>query len=219
MIENVIFDLDGTLLDTIGDIRQALNETLVSFGFSPITSAHAVASIGHGSDHLIKQSLGSAQLEGERLREFKSMYYERQLRYQLERTKPFQDIVAMLEELRRRGIRAFVFTNKPHAIAVKLIDVKFGNLILETVGQQDAFPPKPDITALRNLATKRGIIPEKTFFVGDSLVDIATGRAAGMPTVAVTWGYVAANTLLNERPDYLIETPRQLLDIAARVGA
>ena len=213
MIENVIFDLDGTLLDTIEDIRRALNETLADFSLPSIDRSYAIASIGHGTEHLIKRALRDVRLDENDMETFKRKYMKLQLGYQLDRTIPFDGIRDLLSRLHDIGVRMFVYTNKPHAIASELITARFGMLITETLGQLGQARPKPDIAALTAMMKRHSIQGDATLFVGDSRVDIETGRAAGMKTAVVSWGYVPREVLANDSPDFLVDLPEQILKI------
>jgi len=218
MIENVIFDLDGTLLDTIEDIRRALNETLADFSLPPIDKDYAIASIGHGTEHLIKRALCEARLSESEMEIFKRKYMKLQLGYQLDRAQPFDGIPDLLSRLSRIGVRLFVYTNKPHEIARELVTVRFGTLITETLGQLGHARPKPDITSLSDMMNRQSIESDTTLFVGDSLVDIETGRAAGMKTAVVSWGYVKRDILEKGHPDFIVDAPIDIFKIVAASG-
>ncbi len=218
MIRNVIFDLDGTLLDTINDIAKALNETLVSFELPPVSLYEVTSFIGDGSDMLIKRALKGDRLEAVTLLKFKKQYLSLQLTYQLERTKPFSGILTLIHSLRNQNIRLFVFSNKPHDFVVKLIEARFPNLFTAVLGQKDQAMPKPDITAFTHFAKQHQIFSGTSLFVGDSLVDITTAQNLAMNCVAVTWGYVAKETLINAKPTFVCDTTEELLTIVQKLN-
>jgi len=218
MIKNVIFDLDGTLLDTIKDIGRALNETLVAYNITPITIEEVTNFIGNGTDLLIARALKGQTLSGAIYEKFKRFYLDLQLGYQLERTQPFPGIATMLKHLASHGIHLFVFSNKPHDFATRLIEDRFPGLFTAVLGQKPGAAPKPDLTEYQKMADEFNIYPDESLFVGDSLVDIETGRVIGMRVAALSWGYVSRAKLVKGKPDFIVDSARQLRDIVLAIN-
>ena len=218
MIKNIVFDLDGTLLDTIRDIARALNETLIKYKLAPITVEETTSFIGNGSDLLINRALKGVTLSPDVYQQFKQYYLDLQLGYQLANTEPFPGVMTMVRHLKQSGIRLFVFSNKPHDFATRLIDERFPNLFTATLGQKPGFAPKPDLTQYNLLTKEHDIDPKLSLFVGDSVVDIETAKTIGMPVVAVSWGYVGRKKLIDAKPDFLADSPRQLRDIVLAIN-
>jgi phosphoglycolate phosphatase len=218
MINNIVFDLDGTLLDTIKDIGRALNETLVAYHLPSVTIEEVTNFIGNGTDLLISRALKGKRLPQDVYGRFKQAYLDLQLVYQLERTKPFEDIDTVLKQLVSTGIRLFVFSNKPHDFAQRLINSRFPQLFTQVLGQKPGVAPKPDLSEYQKMASEFNIVADKSLFVGDSIVDIETGRAIGMRVAAVSWGYVPRQKLLEGQPDFIIDEARQLRDIVLAIN-
>ena len=213
MIRNIIFDLDGTLLDTASDIHQALNDTFIHFNMPKISKEKTIAGLGHGTDHLLGYVWPMPTIDAQLLKQYKSVYLKKQLVYQLKNAHPFQGIEPLLATLKSLHIRCFILTNKPHQVAVEIVNKHLNGYIAKTLGQIDGVMVKPDIKALQQLMNEYQIQPNETLFVGDSTVDIITGKNASMKTVAVSWGYNELEQLINEKPDYLIDQPLQLVEI------
>jgi phosphoglycolate phosphatase len=213
MIKNVVFDLDGTLLDTIKEITQALNETLVDFALPPITLAEGESFLGHGTEYLLNQALKGTKLDPDAYERFKAAYMKRQIAHQLKATRPFRGVPTLLRNLSHRGVRLFVYSNKPHDFAVTLTKTIFGDVFASVVGQKPGFAPKPNVDSFIPYLKDFGIEPKEALYVGDSLVDIDTARALGMKAVSVAWGYVARERLIDASPEFLIDQPLELLDI------
>lgn len=218
MIKNIVFDLDGTLLDTIGDIGRALNETLSAYHLPTVTIDEVTNFIGNGTDLLISRALKGSKLSQEVYDKFKKDYLDLQLVYQLERTRPFTDVDTVLKHLVSTGVRLFVFSNKPHDFATRLIESRFPGLFTHVLGQKPGVAPKPDLSEYQKMAASYEIVPSESFFVGDSIVDIDTGRVIGMRVAAVSWGYVAREKLVQARPDFIIDEARQLRDIVLAIN-
>ncbi|MFA5235272.1 MAG: HAD family hydrolase [Bacilli bacterium] len=211
MIKNLVFDLDGTLLDTIEEITKALNETLIDFSLPEITVAEGKSFLGHGTEHLLRHALKGAILDQETYQSFKDAYMKRQIVYQLEATRPFPGVLALINDLINRGMRLFVYSNKPHPFAVKLIEARFPGAFEAVIGQQPGHAPKPNVAPFLPILEKYGVDPQTSVYVGDSLVDIKTAAALGMRAAAVTWGYVPRERLLEAQPAFIIDRPGQLL--------
>ncbi len=214
MIKNFVFDLDGTLLDTIKEITRALNDTLFDFHLPTITVAEGKSFLGHGTEYLLSHALKGAVLDAAPYQRFKAAYMERQIAYQLEDTKPFHGVSSLLEGLRQRKARLFVYSNKPHDFAVKLIDAIFPGVFLAVVGQKPGCAPKPNVEPFLPYLEAFSVDPKASVYIGDSLVDVETARALKMRAISVAWGYVPRERLVEGRPDFLIDEPRQLLSLA-----
>ncbi|HAK05167.1 MAG TPA: hypothetical protein DCM23_00485 [Firmicutes bacterium] len=218
MIKNVIFDLDGTLLDSINDIAKALNDVLVMFNLPTISNMEAISFIGNGTDLLIKRALKGKNLSTSDYQTFKTLYMDRQIKFQLANTKPFQGINELLHSLKQSDVRLFVYSNKPHEFAELLIEACFPHLFSGTLGQIPGAEPKPDVTTFIAFMNEHKIMAFESLFVGDSLVDIVTARNANIPVASVGWGYVSSNLLRAGKPDYLVNHPIELLNIVTSNG-
>ena len=216
-IEGVIFDLDGTLADTLPDLTDAVNAGMVHLGL-PLRSASEVRRwVGDGMPSLCARALaGSAEPDDEnpsdevmRLVKVVSGYYEE---HRLDRTVPYEGIPELLDSLVARNLPVAVLSNKPHEHTVPLVEALFGRWPWSAVeGSGAGRPKKPDPAVVGTILERMALPAGQVMLVGDSAVDVATGRNAGLVTTAVTWGFRDRDELLATGPDHVIDRPGQLL--------
>lgn len=218
MIKAVIFDLDGTLLDTLDDLADAANAMLAARGHPPHPVSAYRRFVGDGmatlvqrahppGTHLDEQELGTA------LRSYQEAYARRWDH----KTRPYPGIEGLLGALVEQGIGIAVVSNKGHAYTRPCIDHFFPDLPWGAVyGQRDGIPRKPHPAGALDAACDLGVAPEACAFVGDSGVDMQTGTAAGMVTVGVLWGFREAEELQAGGARHLIAQPAELLDLISR---
>jgi len=213
MIQAVIFDLDGTLADTIGDIGAAVNSLLAERGY-PI---HGIAvykrMVGNGFANLMRRALPENVVADEPL--FSALAREASARYAaraLETTKPFDGIPGLLEALTDRGLRCAVLSNKPDAMTKSMVAALFpSTTFVAVLGDRPNVPRKPDPAEALAIAASSGIPAERWAFVGDSGVDMATGAAAGMLPLGASWGYRSIDELLANGAAGILHAPLDLL--------
>lgn len=187
MIKAVLFDLDGTLLDTIGDIRFHVNNMLRRFAYPEISPEQAKAYVGNGARKLIERVLPQGV---ENFEECYRDYIERFSQSEQANTKPFDGETEFLLRMKARGLKLAVVTNKPQAATEGCIAKFFPDGLFDFVaGDSGAFPCKPDPSLARFAALSMRIAPAECAFVGDAETDVLTAKNAGMFGVAVLWGY------------------------------
>lgn len=187
----VIFDLDGTLLDTVADLGEAVNHALVKRGFPIFTPEEYTHKVGHGVRNLVTVSLpedlqGDEALIDECLADFKAWYTSHIDVY----THPYPGMQQLLRDLHSRGIKLAVASNKFQSGTEYLVDKFFGDVTFVAIlGNREGYPLKPDPgiveECLRNAAVQRS----EAILVGDSLTDMKTAENGGIPGIAVAWGY------------------------------
>ncbi len=213
MIKGAIFDLDGTLLNTLESIAKAGNTLLQSFGYPPAPVKQYGIFAGDGADVLVERALlysGDTNLS--KAEEAKARYREIFPEFCSYQVKPYEGILEMLGELKKQNIRLAICTNKPHASAVRLAKEYFGeDCFTDVLGQQDGFPKKPDPAGLLKIASDWGIAPSECVYLGDSDVDMKTGKSAGCLTVGVLWGFRDEEELMANGADRVISHPDELL--------
>ena len=186
--EAVIFDLDGTLTDTLEDLKNSVNFALRHFGFPERSLEEVKSFVGNGVKRLIDLSVPentSEEVSAECLSVFKAHYKENSL----VKTKPYDGIIPMLERLKKEGIKTAVVTNKMQEAAVDIVNLFFSGLIDVTVGQVDGVAQKPQPDGIYYALEKLCVSKENAVYVGDSEVDCLTARNAGIPCIGVSWGF------------------------------
>ncbi|MBQ2062365.1 MAG: HAD-IA family hydrolase [Oscillospiraceae bacterium] len=205
----VLFDLDGTLLDTLGDIGGTLNHVLVENGYRPHTMAEYRHLVGNGARRLTKDALPDDTPEDEVERIF-LLYRDYYRDHPCSVTVPYAGAEELLEQLHSRGISAAVVSNKPEPTARKLIDRFFPGVL--AVGDDGVHPRKPAPDNVYRALEQLGVAPEQALYVGDSEVDAATAKNAGMDAAIVGWGYRDRDFLLAHGASEVVDTFDRLLE-------
>lgn len=208
----VLFDLDGTVADTLETIAAVLNEGLAVIG----EPTHAVAAVkdmvGEGVSVLCAKALAGDRQHRlpELLREVREAYRRDPMRH----CRLYPGVRTLLDDLRAQGARLAILSNKPHELTVATVAGLGIALHFEQVlGHREEFPHKPDPTSARWLLAQLGVRPEQTLYVGDTAIDVATARQAALTSVAVTWGFRSRAELIACAPDHLVDHPAEVLPI------
>lgn len=208
----VIFDLDGTLLNTLGDLRAATNHALEVRGLPPHSMEEIRQFIGNGIRLLICRAMPEGTPEAEidaALDDFKA-YYAAHIH---DRTVPYDGIPQLLTALKKRGIKVAVLSNKIDSASQQLIEYFFPGKTDVVFGEHVGVPRKPDPTSCRMVMQQLGVQPEQVLYVGDSGTDMQTAKNAGLYAVGVTWGFRSKEVLLKYGADVLVHRPEQILQI------
>ena len=210
--DTFVFDLDGTLLDTLPDLVVLTNAVLLECGFPERTSAEVLSYVGNGVKALMYQAVpqdaGEEAVEAA-MRRWKELYPQ----YGYRLTKAYEGIPETVAELKRRGARLGVLSNKFDAGVQEVVGAYLPGLFAVAHGESADIPRKPDPTGLLRTIEELGSAPERTVYVGDSTGDVAVARNAGTYAVGVTWGYHEAERLHAAAADLVIDDPRALLDL------
>ena len=215
-----IFDLDGTLTDTLESLEYSVRATLREMGLQEITKEQCRRFVGDGARVLMERALLAAgEKDYGRLEESLGIYrriFDENCTYHV---TPYDGITEMLGDLRAMGIRLAVLSNKPHGQAVDVVRQIFGEGVFDFVqGQSEELPRKPDPAGVLYLLDKMGVKKEDCVYVGDSEVDVATARAAGVTELAVTWGVRSRQVLEEAGATVLIDHPGELVDFLRSRG-
>lgn len=212
-IKAILFDLDGTLADTIRDIGGAVNRVLRAHGFAEHPVEAYKIMVGNGFAMLMKRALPPKVAEDEKL--FAALTEEASDEYSrnaFATTEPFPGMRALLGELEKRGISIAVLSNKPDGLTRLIIEAIFPDAkFMEVRGDKPGRPRKPDPTAALEIADLSGIPPGQWAFVGDSGVDMETARASGMLPIGVSWGYRSRDELTGHGAFAIIDKPLDLV--------
>ena len=210
MYQTVIFDLDGTLLDTIGDLADAANWVCRERGWPEHTEKEIMAMVGHGIPNLISQfspeEFRSPEEVAATLPQF-SAYYGA---HNMDRTCPYEGIPELLAKLKSAGAHLAVFSNKADGFSRVIVEHYFPGVFDVVRGKAEGLPVKPDPAGTRLVLEALGADTASALFVGDSNVDIRTGHNVGMAACGVSWGFRPRQTLEEAGADFIADTLEQL---------
>lgn len=213
MFKAVIFDLDGTLLNSLIDIMDSVNFVLEEYNL-PIHSLDEYKMfIGNGIEVLAKKSLKDnfSKVNFDKfLQRVRTIYSQRQI----EKTKPYDGIIDMLVKLNKQGIKIAVLSNKPNEFTQLVVSNFFNNIKFDIIlGSRENIPIKPNPQAVNEIIDFLKIEKENVVFVGDTSTDILTAKNANIKSIGVSWGFRTVDELKKSGADYIIDKPNQLFSI------
>lgn len=212
--KGIIFDLDGTLLDTIEDLGRSVNCVLAHYQLPEYPMAAYKKMVGNGMQNLLLSSIPEGQSERIDFEQAFEMFRTIYSRQYMTATKPYEGIPELVSWLVDRGIQLGVNSNKRDDYSQALIKKYFAGVpFVRVYGEQDRFARKPDPSAALDIASAMGEQPEHILYIGDSEVDIMTGKNAGMDTVAVLWGFRSQPELEANQPVYFAAKPKNIRDL------
>ena len=210
-----IFDLDGTLADTLESMSVSANQVIKPLGYAPLPTENFRYYAGDGAKTLIERVLRDAG--DKKLEHFEEVYrayseiFDKDCTYKV---IVFDGMRETLEKLKTMGIKLAVLSNKPHAQTKKVISSLFGDDLFDWVqGQQEGIEKKPDPSGALKIARAFGVNPEECMYIGDTNVDMMTGNRAGMFTVGVLWGFRTRQELMDNHAHALAEKPENLISL------
>ena len=213
----ILFDMDGTVLDTLCDLNAAVNRALAEFGYSPQTPDETRRYVGNGSRRLLELSVpaGTAGETVERMLAWYLPYYNAHAN---DATRPYDGIPELLAALRDAGIPLAVVSNKPDRTVRELSAIHFPGLLEVAVGENEAggVRRKPWPDTLLTAADALGVEAEDCLYVGDSEVDVLTSARAGMDCASVLWGFRSREELQAAGAKMLFETPEELEEFSLK---
>jgi len=212
MYKAVVFDLDGTLLDTLDDLTSAVNHALTAFAYPERTREEVKGFIGNGVRLLMQRAVG---VEDERFEEIFSAFKSYYAVHCADATKPYTGIEELLSALKKRGVKTAVLSNKSDAAVKTLAKAYFPNAFSAAVGENEAIgirkKPAPD--ALYKVMEGLGVNAAETVYIGDSEVDIQTAANAGVACVSVTWGFKDEAFLRENGGKLFARTPMEIMQV------
>ncbi len=216
MIKLLMFDLDGTLADTLPSIQHAMELAMGHYGYKIPTLEETAAALGSGARELLKRLVPEDVANDDaRIDEFLDYYNKMYEITYMEADHCYDGMAESVIELKKRGYTIAVLSNKQDNYVVNMIANLFEDGIVSIAQGQTDLPTKPDPTVPLMIAKKLGFEPSETAFIGDSDVDVKTGKNSGMVTVACSWGFRSREQLEACEPEHLIDRPIELLDIFA----
>lgn len=206
----IIFDMDGTILNTITDITNSVNYTFNHFNLSTVNQTMVKKALGNGGERLIKDLLIGIKVKN--VDEIIKYYLEYYTKNNNVYTKPYDNIVKLLKEL-KPDYKLAVVSNKSDHLVKSLNEDLFSGLFDFAIGEKDGLAIKPDPAMINHTLNELSISKEEAIFIGDSEVDILTGKNANLPVIAVTWGFRSKNELIKYEPDYIVDEVLEILDV------
>ena len=211
----VIFDLDGTLLYTLEDLKNSVNFALKESGFSQRSLDEVRQFVGNGIENLMRKAVPDNITE----EEFKACFESFKGHYKIhseDNTKEYEGITDALKVLKNDGYLIAVVSNKADFAVKTLCDKYFQGLLNVAFGEREGIKRKPCPDSVNEVAKILGVSKENCYYVGDSEVDVKTAHNAGIKCIACTWGFREKSVLENENPEYIADSPEEILRI---VGA
>ena len=212
MKKTVIFDLDGTLLDSIEDIASSMNKVLESLQLPTHKIEDYKHFVGGGVDILVENALSnqSKEIKDEVIKRFK-IEYDGKLH---SKTLPYDGIYELLDELKKLDINLAVLSNKPHEFTVSYVNHFFKNYNFKEVhGQKKDVPKKPDPKAALDIVKCLDSSCENTYFIGDTKIDMQTAKNANMTAIGVLWGFRDEKELKEHGADFIVKEPLEIINI------
>ena len=211
-----IFDLDGTLLDTLCDLRDSVNFALSKNGLPERTTEEIRSFVGNGIRLLIERSVPEntdAELTDKCFDDFKAHYKDNSANL----TKAYDGINELLYELKSSGIRLAVVSNKADFAVKALVEKYFHDVFDSAIGEKEGVKRKPAPDTVFAVINELNVNKNEVIYIGDSEVDIETAKNADIPCICVTWGFRDKDVLEKLCPEYIIDSPKKILDIIFKV--
>jgi phosphoglycolate phosphatase len=216
MINTVIFDLDGTLLNSLDDICDSINETLIKYGYPTRTLEEVKSFVGNGALALVKKALPNtidSNKQAHTINDFLKSYQDHYKNNLQNKTKPYDGIDNLLKELSNKGYKLAVVSNKSDDGVKALCKDYFNTYIKTAIGESIHTPKKPAKEGVLQALKELNSSLEEAIYVGDSEVDVLTAHNANLPCVGVTWGFRSKEVLLQYDATYIIDEPSELIKI------
>ena len=208
----VIFDLDGTLLDTIKDIADSMNSVLLKYGLPTHSTEAYKLFVGDGSLNLAIRSASGAQDTGLTFTQLEAEYRAEYLKRQADYTAPYSGITELLSTLVRRGVKIAVLSNKSHIATLEVMAHFFPDIEFDVIiGQRSGYPIKPDPAGVLEILDILGLSSEDALYIGDTGTDMQTAKAAGVRAVGALWGFRDKKELEENGADVFARHPLDVL--------
>jgi len=210
----LLFDLDGTLLDTIEDLRDSMNAALASLGCAPRSVEECKLFVGDGLRNFALRALPEGRRDEQSVARCMEAMRRRYAEHWADKTRPYEGVPELLEELTRRGLPMAVLSNKPDDFTRLMVARLLPKWRFAAVhGEQPGTPRKPDPAAALRIAADLGLRPERILYLGDTDTDMRTAVAAGMFPVGALWGFRGAGELIDNGARELISRPTDVLGL------
>lgn len=213
MVKAVLFDLDGTLADSLIDLSISTNYAIGKFGYKPQPTESFKLFAGDGIPKMIERALPEDTDKKNEVGKIMPVFLNYYGNHFCDNTTAYEGVVELIDNLKHRGIAVAVVTNKAQEMAEKVVLKLYGNRFDLILGKRDGVPPKPDPTATLMAMSKLNVKPNECIFVGDSKMDVMAGVNSGAYPIGVLWGFRDEEELISGGAKRLIEKPQELLAI------
>lgn len=215
----VIFDLDGTLLDTLADIADSFNAALARKNYGEFSVEEYRYFVGRGMDELITNIIEAGNLDPSEFLEIKNAYIEEYALRSKNKTKPYPGVIELLKTLKSMGILVAILSNKPHFQTEGVVEYYFKDFLFDSVyGKKPEFEIKPNPASALQLIKDLSVSKEEVLYVGDTNTDMETAYNAGFTKVGVTYGFRPKDELINAGADYTVDNALDILKIVKGEG-
>lgn len=212
-LKAVVFDLDGTLMNTLVQISGIGNNTLETFGYDPLPVDNYRYYLGNGASALLESIFNDVKIDDPKIQEeFSAYYMESYAKSRVGKELVYPGIYELIEALRERKIKLGVLTNKPHEITIRLIEDVFPHMFDGILGQKEEIKRKPDPEGFNLLADSMGFTADSVVYMGDTNTDMMTGNNYGAYTFGVLWGFRDRQELEESGAHGILKYPTDLLD-------
>ncbi len=206
-----VFDLDGTLLNTIADLAAATNHALSALGYPTHKTEAYNFFVGNGINKLFERALPEESHTEQEIRKVRELFIPYYNEHNADLSEPYEGIPELLETLQKQGLRLAVASNKYQEATTFLVKRYFPNVnFISVLGQREGIPTKPHPYIIEEIIRTAGVNREEVVYIGDSCVDMETGRNAGVSTVGVTWGFRPKAELEVYKPAYIAQTAEEV---------
>lgn len=211
MYKAVLFDMDGTVLDTVGDLTDAINVSLEKFGFPARSQEEVKSFLGKGPAHFVNCAVpeGTDEKTRQQVLAFYEPYYDSHCQI---KTAPYPGVMELLKTLKARNVKLAVISNKQEPAVKALAEQHFAGLLELAVGTSASIRCKPDPSAVLAAMAELGVEKSETLYVGDMDVDLNTARNAGIDCVGVSWGFLGRKKLEALGAEHIVDNTEQLLE-------
>ena len=211
-IKAVVFDLDGTLLDTLDDLAASTNAALEQNGLPVRTTQEVRSFVGNGIGNLIARAMPEQGKDHPQYQAVLDAFVAHYAEHSRDCTRPYDGIMDMLDALDQKGVKLAIVSNKVDFAVKELSALYFGQRMLAAIGDHPSRARKPAPDSVFTALQIMGVSVEEAVYVGDSDVDVFTAHNAGLPCCAVTWGFRSEESLAEAGADYVAHTPKELLE-------
>lgn len=213
MLKAVLFDLDGTLVNSLGDLAEATNRALAAGGFPAREVEEFKLFAGDGMPKMLERALPEGNKSPETVQRLLTVLKSYYIEHYADKSTPYDGVPELIAELKKRGFIVAVVTNKLQEMAEVVVNKFYGDAFDRVFGMREGIPAKPDPTMALLAMRELGVTPEECVFVGDSGMDVATGVNSGALPVGELWGFRGEEELRKNGARYIISRPEELLKI------